>query len=146
LACALLRRIIYIEHFHSRSISHEKQQNIEKICQKPYNSTLYKVSRGIVWFSFILYGENKLYMDSYVIFLKYLDAHTFPPCRKVYKNELHQKIFQKFPLHGAQRDTDEQTYVTTLSYKRFFKNFVQDFRSKHEVLYTSQKIFRIRIF
>jgi hypothetical protein len=37
------------------------------------------VSRGIAWFSFILYGENKLHMDSYVISLNYRDAPTFPP-------------------------------------------------------------------
>jgi hypothetical protein len=30
------------------------------------------VSRGIAWFSFILYGENKLHMDSYVISLNYI--------------------------------------------------------------------------
>jgi hypothetical protein len=80
-----------------------------EILSKPYNSILYKVSRGIVEFSYVLYGKNKLYMDSYVIFLKYHDAHTSPPCRKIYKNELHQKIFQKFRVHGAQRDTEGRT-------------------------------------
>jgi hypothetical protein len=52
-----------------------------KISRK-FNQNL---SRGIVRVSYILYGQTSLiWTATYVNSLKYRDAHTFPPCRKVY--------------------------------------------------------------
>jgi hypothetical protein len=58
-------------------------------------------------------------MDSYVNSLKSRDAHTFPPCRKVYKNELHQKISQKFlsswcAVRNGRRDVRNDTFIRTV--------------------------------
>jgi hypothetical protein len=42
--------------------------------------------------------------------------------------------------------SQDNVVVTTLSYKRFIENFVQDFRSKHKVLYTSRKVVKYASF